>query len=377
MNSTGDMLRCCIAAISIALSMFCLENLEVHAAVKVLYVAPHGTDPAIETVHGPHIALYDPQAAPLHRLVLFLVGTRGKAADSLAFDSVFAKWGYHAISLDYEDNVIAISRAHSLDRTSFDRYRDSIVTGDPVSATIHVDSDNSILNRFQKLLVYLVKHDPGGGWDEFVHHGQPDWTHIMVAGHSQGAGHAAYIGKLYRVDRVLMFSGPQDYMDDLHQPAPWLSQKSATFPSGFFAFLNSQDPVNVQHQIANCMALMDMSKPETLMVKPGEVIHGGYQILINDLPTQLHHGSTLFPQFTNVWEYMATTTIKMQGNLGRTSTATVHQGQHAVITGAMRPVRYDESRAKHFVTLEQQVKRLAKPCSQCITKERNGQTYIQ
>lgn len=284
--------------------------MELHAAVKVLRVDPHQTDPAIVTVHGPHIAVYDPQAASRHLLFLFLVGTRGKAAGSVKIDSAFARWGFHAISLDYEDNVIAVSCAHSLDSTAFGRYREAIVTGAPVSSKIKVDPANSILNRFQKLLVYLVKHDPDGGWGQFVANGQPIWSRIIVAGHSQGAGHAAYIGKMFRVDRVLMFSGPQDYMDDLHRPAPWQARKSATPPSRFFAFLNLQDPFNVHHQIANCMLLMEMSKPETLMVKPGKVIHGDYQILINNFPTKKHHGSTLFPQFENVWKYMATTSIQ-------------------------------------------------------------------
>lgn len=301
-------MRSRVAGVFVA-CLILLLSAEVRAQVKVLRVDPNETDSAIATVHGPHIAAYDPQVASRHRLFLFLVGTGGKAAGSLPIDSVFAGWGYHAISLDYEDNVVAVSNAHSLDSTSFDRYREAIVTGAPVDAKIKVDPANSILNRFQKLLVYLVKYDPDGGWGEFVEGGQPVWSHVIVAGHSQGAGHAAYIGKMFSVDRVLMFSGPQDYLDDLHEPAPWLARKSATPPSRFFAFLNQEDPFNVHHQIANCAVLMDLSKPETLTVTPGEVIDGHYQILINDYPTQQHHGSTLFPQFEDVWEYMATTKI--------------------------------------------------------------------
>jgi hypothetical protein len=277
----------------------------VQAAVKVLRVDPQQTDAAIAEVHGPHIAVYDPEAAPRHRLFLFLVGTKANAAGGLKITSTFAEWGFHAISLDYEDNVVAVSCAHSLDPTTFGRYREAIVTGAPVSAEIAVDRANSILNRFDKLLVYLARHDPDGGWGEFVKDGQPVWKRILVGGHSQGAGHAAYIGKLYKVDRVLMFSGPQDYMDDLHAPAPWQARKSATPASRYFAFLNLKDPFNVQHQIANCMLLMGMAQPETVMVKPGEAIEGEHQILINDFPTKQHHGSTLFPQFANVWKYMA------------------------------------------------------------------------
>ncbi len=296
--------------LSVALMVLFLGSANLCAQVKVLLVNPGKTDPAIETVHGPNIALYDPSVPSRHRLYFFITGTGGSAVGSERMDSIFATWGYHAISIDYEDNVIAVACAHSLDSTSFGRYRDAIVTGAPVSNKIKVDTANSILNRFQKLLVYLVKNDPDGGWGQFVKNGQPVWSRIIVAGHSQGTGHAAYIGKMFRVDRVFMFSGPQDYMDNLHRPAPWQGDKSATPPSRFFAFLAMKDPFNVHHQIANCMMLMDLSKPDTLIVKPGETIHGDYQILINNIPTKWPHASTLFPEFENVWKYMLTAPVK-------------------------------------------------------------------
>lgn len=306
----SEVFRSRVVHVCFAILLIFLAALHAQAQLRVLRVSPHQTDPTIVTVHGPNIAVYDPQVASRHRLFLFLAGTNGKASASLKMDSVFANWGFHAISLDYEDTVIAVSCAHSLDTTTFGRYRRAIVTGAPVSSIIKVDTANSILTRFTKLLAYLVKHDPDGGWGQYFSHGEPVWRRIIVAGHSQGAGHAAYIGKMFRVDRVLMFSGPQDYMDNLHKPAPWQAQKSATPPSRFFAFLNLKDPFNVHHQIANCMLLMHLSTPKFLMVQPGKRIHGHYQILINNYPTKQHHGSTLFLQFANVWNYMATTQIR-------------------------------------------------------------------
>lgn len=276
------------------------------AQVKVLSVAPPQTDPLIRTVHGPHIAVYSRGMRSQHLLYLFFPGTGGRAAGSKKMDSIFAVKGLHAISLDYENNVVAVSCAHGTDSTAFDRYREEIVTGRPVSEKVSVDSANSILNRFQKLLIYLVKKDPDGGWNEFVKDGGPIWSKIIVAGHSQGSGHAAYIGKIYKVNRVIMFSGPQDYLDDLDMPAPWQTGKSATSPAKYYAFLNLKDAFNVKHQIANCMKLMQQSQPDTLMVLPGESIHGHKHILINDIPTKDHHGSTISPVFENVWEYMAT-----------------------------------------------------------------------
>jgi len=290
----------------LALAVYVFFCVPAYAQVKVLYVKPEQTDPAIQTVHGPNIAAYDPQANPKHRLFFFINGTGGKATNDLKLIRTFAGWGYHAISIDYENTVLAASLEHSTDSTAFDRYRNAIVTGAPVSDRIKVDPANSILNRFQKLLVYLAVHDPQGGWGEFVQDEKPAWNRMIVAGHSQGTGHAAYIGKMFEVDRVLIFSGPQDYLDDLHEPAPWLSGPSATPPSRFFAFLSRNDPFNVNHQETNCLMLMRLAKLETLTVKPGEAVHGDYQILINDFPKKSAHGSTISPQFTNVWEYLVT-----------------------------------------------------------------------
>ncbi len=292
-----------------------LAATRVQAQTTVLRIDPHQTDAAIRMVRGPHIALYDHQAtqATPPRLLLFLAGTRARTESSLGLDTAFSHWGFHAISLDYENNVVAVSCAHSADISCFDRYRQTIIRGAAGSEKIQVDAANSILNRFEKLLVYLVKHDPTGGWDDFVANGKPIWSRIVVAGHSQGSGHAAYLGKMFAVDRVLMFSGPQDYLDDLHEPAPWQSRPSATPASRIFAFLNLKDEFNEQHQIANCSVLMNLSseqaKQETAMVAPGETIQGSPRILVNDIATKDHHNSTLLPEFENVWKYMATADV--------------------------------------------------------------------
>lgn len=299
-NYTRALVRCVL----IALALFVFRAVPVYAELKVLYVKPEQTDPAIETVHGPNLAVYDPQASSKHRLFLFIDGTGNKATNSMTLDRTFAEWGYHAISIDYENNVLTASLGHSTDPTAFDRYREAIITGAPVSDRVKVDPANSILNRVHALLVYLAKNDPKGGWDEFVKHKKPAWNRIIVAGHSQGSGHAAYLGKMFNVDRALIFSGPQDYLDNFQKPAPWLGGKSATPPSRFFAFLSRNDGFNSTNQTAGCMLLMHLAKPETLAVKPGEAIQGHYQILINDVPKKSAHGSTISSQYTNVWEYM-------------------------------------------------------------------------
>ena len=37
-----------------------------------------------------------------------------------------------------------------------------------------------------------------------------DWSKVILSGHSQGAGHAAYIGKHMVLGRLVLISGPQE-----------------------------------------------------------------------------------------------------------------------------------------------------------------------
>jgi hypothetical protein len=288
----------------IASTALLLGITNLHAQEKVFYVEPKDTDPATRKVHSAHVAVYNPAVTPRHELLLLIPGTRAVASNTLAVDRVFARWGYHAITLDYENDLLAVTYANSTDPTAFERYRDAIVTGAPVCDGVKVDAANSILNRTAKLLVYLDKEDPKGGWDQYVKDGKPVWNRIIAAGHSQGAGHVAYIGKKYETDAVFMFSGPQDYMEGPKKAAPWEAEKSATSPSRFFAFLSAHDPYNSEHQIASCVSLMQLSDAKTNSVKPGITVDGDSQILVNDISGGGAHGSTISVQFTNVWQYM-------------------------------------------------------------------------
>lgn len=290
----------CIATI---VTIVCLIPVGLHAQVKVITAHPDKISPGIEEVHSANIALYNPTAHPQHKLILMIQGTGGSAAGMRSIDSIFATFGFNVISIDYKNNVISTVCLHSKDSACADKFRNEIITGDPVSNVVEVDSNNSILNRFRTFLAYLSKTDLKGGWDNFIHHGEPVWNNIIVAGHSQGAGHAAYLGKLFPLDRVLIFSGPQDYLEDLHMPAPWLSMYSSTPPDKYFAFLNLHDPFKITNQLSNCEKIMQLQEPDTLTIHPGIPIQGHHQILIT---TESHdpHSSTIFPQYRNVWAYM-------------------------------------------------------------------------
>jgi hypothetical protein len=274
------------------------------AQVKTLLVRPWKTDTALLEIHGPHIALYDTTAEPRRELVLMIEGTGAPALGCRKFDSCFARMGYHTISLDYLNEVVTTVCSDSPDSACFDSFRQEIVFGTPVSDKVKVDSTNSIVRRFTRLLNWLTENDPQGGWNAWLNGDQPRWEHIVVAGHSQGAGHAAYLGKVYNLAGVIMLSGPQDYLKQFNRPAPWQSLPGQTPPEKQYAFLNLRDPYNYAFQVADVAKVTGFPLTDTTMVQPGTPVTGGRHIFVNDLDTEDHHGSTMNLVFVPVWEYI-------------------------------------------------------------------------
>ena len=283
------------------------------AQVSILSVRPDTTGTDIRIIHGDHIACLPGAAVPSrHQLFLMIEGTGSAARDLLYFDTSIASLGYAVISLDYPNNVITTVCSNSQDSSCFYGFRQEIVFGTPVSPVVQVDSVNSICHRLQQFLMYLTKHYPEQGWQEYIKDSTIQWEKVIAAGHSQGAGHAAYLGKRFRMAKVLIFSGPQDYLSYFNMPAGWLSDCSATEPSRYVAFLHVRDPYDFRKQRMNCETLMQIkntdtmqvSEPDTLMVMPGEPVNKGRQILVTDVQTSNPHGSVLEPRFHKVWEYM-------------------------------------------------------------------------
>jgi hypothetical protein len=274
------------------------------AQVKVISISPSQTDTLVKSIHGDHMVLINTAVKPLNKLVLMIVGTGAPAKDNLPFDSFAASAGYHVISLDYDNTVITTACSNSDDSACFNGFRQEIVFGEPVSALVAVDSINSIYHRFYALLLYLSKKYPRQGWQQYINNDSIQWQKIIVAGHSQGAGHAAYLGKKFPVNRVLIFAGPQDYLAHFNSPASWLSEKGITHPSKYFAFLHLKDPFDFNKQLAGCLKLMQAATADTLLVQPGVAVTKNKHILVTNIESANPHGSMLQPVFKKAWAYL-------------------------------------------------------------------------
>jgi dienelactone hydrolase len=272
------------------------------AQVTLQTVTPEVTGAGLSTIHSPHLVAKPMGKSNHHQLLVMIPGTGGSAVHFRTFDSCFAAMGYYVVSLDYLNNVITTVCSKSEDSTCFDNFRQEIIFGSPVSDKVAVDSVNSMVNRLTKLLQYLAKED--AAWGEFIKRGQPRWDKIITAGHSQGAGHAAYLGKHFKLRGVLMFSGPQDYLQYFNAPAHWQWEHGLTPVNRYYAFLHTQDPFNYQYQVADVAAINHRAVTDTTMVQPDTPVHSTRNILVTDIDKADKHSSTVGTEFIPVWKYM-------------------------------------------------------------------------
>jgi len=82
-----------------------------------------------------------------------------------------------------------------------------------------VDARDSIAGRLGLLLAKLDETAPDEGWNKYYTKAEgsypaslpmPKWSKISFMGHSQGAGHAAYLAQTEKIAGAVMISGPQD-----------------------------------------------------------------------------------------------------------------------------------------------------------------------
>ena len=230
-------------------------------------VIPHLTDTLISDDQPDHEILLNVDNSD-RPLLVFFGGTGSSPEQYVALRNFAAEEGFTVISLSYMNEVATASLRNLAEREIFGHYREEICFGTPISDQVMVDSANSIHNRLVKLLQYLERNRPMEQWGRFLdQYRQILWSDLILAGHSQGAGHAAYLAKHFAVNRVVMFSGPNDFSNHFEQPAPWLGQMGETEPQRHFAYLSLfDDAVPFEHQLANLRSLSLQEFSDTVRV---------------------------------------------------------------------------------------------------------------
>lgn len=216
-------------------------------------VSPSTTNSAITSFDNPHYVSFDTRISAKNKLFIFLPGTSGFPSVYSLIVKKAAALGYHAMGLMYPNgSEIYVASGNNPDNTSFGRCRQEIFDGSDQTMAIAVNPDNSIRGRLTKLLQYLQVTYPTQNWGQYLVNGQIDWSKCILAGHSQGGGHAVYISKKVSLHKALCFASI-DWNSFLGTSAAWIFEPGATPASKVYSFISPNDQVfnyaNVQRQL--------------------------------------------------------------------------------------------------------------------------------
>jgi hypothetical protein len=188
-----------------------------------------------------HVVAIDPPNAAANRLFVYFVGSGALPAMYEEIMRHAAGLGYHAVSLAHPNwPAVRDLLENESDPGIASSIRRERLYGVDEYGPIDVPYADSVQNRLVRLLVHSQGQHPAEDWLRFLTpEGLPRWPLIVVSGHSQGAGHAAYLSRDHELAGVVMFAGPGDFVQG--QQATWLLRPSATPEQRLFAFTHVQD----------------------------------------------------------------------------------------------------------------------------------------
>ena len=216
--------------------------------VSTQMVDPGDTGPGItaEASTDDHHRVAAPVADRRDELVLYLGGSGSSPSHYDDITSHVAGLGFGVINLSYP-NAVPIGVTCIASDACYTNSRGEITFGatagypgvpDYQALTQNVDVANSVIGRTVALLDHLAQSD--AYWSQFLiptpgspytgtHSGPalPDWSKIVISGHSQGGGHAAFVAMQVPVHRVVMLASPNDTVLTV-SGASWISAASAT-----------------------------------------------------------------------------------------------------------------------------------------------------
>jgi hypothetical protein len=207
------------------------------------HVLPQTTDQSIVPSEEFHYAYVDNRVESKEKLVVFLSGTDSYPQHYQLFSQTAASLGYHVVNLNYPNGVGVIKCFDDADENCFQKFHEEVIFGNPVSDFVEVDSTNSIYGRTLKLLQYLTQEFPEQGWGQFHESGILKYEKLVMSGHSQGGGHAAYFAYRFPIDRLIMFAAPNDYSEKYDRPASWFRSEFATSSERFFGLIHKRDEI--------------------------------------------------------------------------------------------------------------------------------------
>lgn len=231
-------------------------NVDGNRAVGRLFeyiINPSTTNRNIILYNNPHYVYLDTRVTAKNRLFVFLPGTSGSPSVYKLIEKKAAALGYHSIGLMYPNgSEMYTASTTNPDNTSFGRCRQETFDGTNQTLALNINADNCIRGRLTKLLQYLVLKYPSQGWGQYLVSGQVAWSKVILAGHSQGGGHAFYISKKVNLAKAISFAS-MDWNTLLGRSAAWIADPALTPVANMYSFISPRDQVfnynNVQTQL--------------------------------------------------------------------------------------------------------------------------------
>jgi hypothetical protein len=291
-------------------------------------VAPGATDPNITQFTNYHLVYVNASIAARGQLFVFLPGTGGAPAGYTSILKTAANLGFHSVGLMY-DNAITMHSicGDSPDPDGYKKARLAVIAGG-TNEFISVSAADSITNRLAKLIQYLTTAAPAQNWNQFLRaDGSPNWSKILFAGHSQGAGDSDLIAKIYPVARVLMFDDADWWTPNGVQPgelAHWIPEPGVTPPEFYFGMVHVNDGlVPYDQQLAAWAGFGMNGFGSAVIVENSAAPYDGSHMLTTALPPRsgtssldYHNASVVdsatplqpngVPVFQSVWQFMMT-----------------------------------------------------------------------
>lgn len=231
-------------------------------------LSPQVIDPAVNTSTEVHVAINpSPSVNAANKLFVFLPGTGAVPDQYKLILQAGAGRGFHTLGLNYPNpTAVGIlcdgSPDVSLALDCFWNVRLEIITGADSSTLVVVNNANSIVTRLTEALAYLKTTYPTEGWGQYLlANGTVDWSKVIMAGHSQGGGHAGVMAKLYALDRAVYFDSPADWSLTTNQPAAWTLRANVTPATQQFGFTNVDDMLVPYAQLTPIWLNLGLSGP--------------------------------------------------------------------------------------------------------------------
>lgn len=190
------------------------------------------------------------------RVVIHVVGTWSDPVADHRFPEHACDRGFAAIAPMYENRAPARETCGD-DGPCYEAHRREIVDGaEGAPPPVDVDVASSLRNRVATLLDHLAERD-GMPWpsirDRLV---ADDWTQVVLSGHSQGSGHALYLGREEAAERVVLLAGPSDRLGDrmpTSRAVPWIVALETSPPrTGLvLGFIHDDDTIQVVDQVTD------------------------------------------------------------------------------------------------------------------------------